>query len=311
MKFLQKTSVLIVLSLATSAYGRIHDGLRRNLEPTPKVAAVFRHYFDGFEEEDEDAVDRLVNSVRVPSLTDGIPSYEGDYHGTISAGSGPYMWFGGINTATPPYQTSLYVYLDPSTCDGDNKGFDFTSATFEPGSDDGHRRDYIFHIGCDAEADEQWVGAFAASASHNTNWGPGEANSDSVGNPSENLEGANAIKDAGWYQLVHYFYADKVVVPGSDVLTCDMSIIGPNGNTLVTWTLQDQSDIIGETVEGNRYGWFTYNGIDGLAIDNIEMRSEVDKNACKKGGWETLIRLDGTPFKNQGDCVSYMNRGEK
>jgi len=32
-------------------------------------------------------------------------------------------------------------------------------------------------------------------------------------------------------------------------------------------------------------------------------------NECKKGGWETMRRADGTPFKNQGDCVSYVNTG--
>lgn len=33
-------------------------------------------------------------------------------------------------------------------------------------------------------------------------------------------------------------------------------------------------------------------------------------NECKKGGWETMSRADGTPFKNQGDCVSYVNTGK-
>jgi len=31
---------------------------------------------------------------------------------------------------------------------------------------------------------------------------------------------------------------------------------------------------------------------------------------CKKGGWQTMSRADGTPFKNQGDCVSYVNTGK-
>ncbi|HEX8286784.1 MAG TPA: hypothetical protein VF556_02245 [Pyrinomonadaceae bacterium] len=31
---------------------------------------------------------------------------------------------------------------------------------------------------------------------------------------------------------------------------------------------------------------------------------------CKKGGWQTLRRADGTPFTNQGDCVSYTNNGK-
>lgn len=31
--------------------------------------------------------------------------------------------------------------------------------------------------------------------------------------------------------------------------------------------------------------------------------------ACQKGGWQTLIRQDGTAFTNTGDCVSYGARG--
>lgn len=33
-------------------------------------------------------------------------------------------------------------------------------------------------------------------------------------------------------------------------------------------------------------------------------------NECKKGGWQSMSRADGTPFKNQGDCVSYVNTGK-
>ena len=32
-------------------------------------------------------------------------------------------------------------------------------------------------------------------------------------------------------------------------------------------------------------------------------------NACKQGGWQNLVRQDGTGFKNQGDCVSYAAKG--
>jgi hypothetical protein len=30
---------------------------------------------------------------------------------------------------------------------------------------------------------------------------------------------------------------------------------------------------------------------------------------CKKGGWQGLNDSNGTPFKNQGDCVSYVATG--
>jgi hypothetical protein len=34
------------------------------------------------------------------------------------------------------------------------------------------------------------------------------------------------------------------------------------------------------------------------------------KNDCKKGGWQNLFRADGTPFKNQSDCIQYFNTGK-
>jgi hypothetical protein len=34
------------------------------------------------------------------------------------------------------------------------------------------------------------------------------------------------------------------------------------------------------------------------------------KDECKRGGWSDLARADGTAFKNQGACVSYVNTGK-
>jgi hypothetical protein len=36
----------------------------------------------------------------------------------------------------------------------------------------------------------------------------------------------------------------------------------------------------------------------------------TDKNACKKDGWQSLVRKDGSGFKNQGDCIQYLNTGK-
>ena len=35
----------------------------------------------------------------------------------------------------------------------------------------------------------------------------------------------------------------------------------------------------------------------------------ANKDACKKDGWKTLQRADGSTFKNQGDCIQYVNTG--
>lgn len=38
------------------------------------------------------------------------------------------------------------------------------------------------------------------------------------------------------------------------------------------------------------------------------VRAET-REACKNGGWQVVKRADGSSFKNQGDCVSYVNTG--
>jgi hypothetical protein len=34
------------------------------------------------------------------------------------------------------------------------------------------------------------------------------------------------------------------------------------------------------------------------------------KQDCKDGGWMTLSGADGSPFKNQGDCIQFVNTGK-
>lgn len=35
-----------------------------------------------------------------------------------------------------------------------------------------------------------------------------------------------------------------------------------------------------------------------------------NKDACKNGGWQNYTRADGSTFKNQGDCIQYVNTGK-
>jgi hypothetical protein len=51
--------------------------------------------------------------------------------------------------------------------------------------------------------------------------------------------------------------------------------------------------------EGNSHGF--------VAIPSTVATS---KDQCKGSGWQSLTRIDGTTFKNQGDCVSYTNNGD-
>jgi hypothetical protein len=75
----------------------------------------------------------------------------------------------------------------------------------------------------------------------------------------------------------------------------------------------------GADLRGNGYVWITLwqNGFAGdvLAIDNQRtglwpLPVPMNANQCKDGAWQALVRPDGTPFKNQGDCVQYVNTGK-
>jgi hypothetical protein len=44
------------------------------------------------------------------------------------------------------------------------------------------------------------------------------------------------------------------------------------------------------------------------AVETFE--TPADKDACKNDGWKTLQRANATTFKNQGDCIQYVNTGK-
>lgn len=48
---------------------------------------------------------------------------------------------------------------------------------------------------------------------------------------------------------------------------------------------------------------------NGTTYDFQIFQVAQSADACKDGGWQTLKRADGSSFKNQGDCVSYVNTG--
>ena len=51
-------------------------------------------------------------------------------------------------------------------------------------------------------------------------------------------------------------------------------------------------------------------------VSNVQLGQDADadvatkKDECKKGGWADLTRADGSSFKNQGDCIQYVNTGK-
>jgi hypothetical protein len=71
-------------------------------------------------------------------------------------------------------------------------------------------------------------------------------------------------------------------------------------------------------LRGNGYVWITLwqNGFGGdvLGIDNQRTALLPDvptsKDQCKANGWQSLFRPDGAAFRNQGDCIQYVNTGK-
>lgn len=51
-------------------------------------------------------------------------------------------------------------------------------------------------------------------------------------------------------------------------------------------------------------------GLVGLASPAGAVDTDAAaKASCKDDGWKKLVRTDGTPFKNQGDCAAYASQG--
>jgi hypothetical protein len=77
-------------------------------------------------------------------------------------------------------------------------------------------------------------------------------------------------------------------------------------------TLQDLYIIFDEgtdTPAGGTVGTPGTVHIDNISVNNQVVgspTSPVTKDDCKNGGWKNLTGANGQPFKNQGDCVSYV-----
>ena len=47
-----------------------------------------------------------------------------------------------------------------------------------------------------------------------------------------------------------------------------------------------------------------------LILMRIPFPVVADKDLCKDGGWDARFRSFGGIFKNQGDCIQYVNTGK-
>lgn len=188
---------------------------------------------------------------RVTSGTGGITSSDGVAHGSLTPGGGPFTRFGGYSSIFGfGFTASLDVYIDPAAW-ADETGFDYSVAVSDKfGS---HRRDFIFHLGKDGSD-------LKVNASNNTDFGFNAFKLD-----NENSGNNFIIGSAGWYTLEQDFRND------GGVLAVDFNLYDSSDSLLYSVTRSDASDVIATEVGGNRYGWFTYNDQNGLAIDNTTL----------------------------------------
>ena len=262
------------------------------LAAVPVLAAI--HYFQGFETDTYD----WSGVTRVASGTNGVISAAGDFH--AEAADGAFTRFGGYESTFPTggYTTSVDVYLNVEAGNANDTRFDWSSAINKP--DGTHRRDFVFNAGFYTDTDTTGSGPrFVISASNNA--------TRSGAFPKNPGRDPFSIVETGWYTFEHHFYN-----VGLGVLAVDLRITTLNGAPQHTWTLSDPTDIIGSTVGGHRYGWFVIQEFPVLAIDNASLLSvnqAGSASACKNDGWQQLTRADGTTFRNQGDCVQYVNTG--
>lgn len=49
---------------------------------------------------------------------------------------------------------------------------------------------------------------------------------------------------------------------------------------------------------------------NGTVYDFEPYRVATSKDECKKDGWMTVRQADGSSFRNQGDCIQYVNTGK-
>lgn len=212
------------------------------LAAVPAFAGYPTPWSQGFESDTTGWFDGLQGSDTygtITRVTGPLSPFQGSAYATVVGDndSAPFTRFGGYSDTFPygGYKTSLAVYLDPGAMQlGD--GFDYSTASNDAAGV--NRRDFIIHVGKQANGD------LLVAGSNNSNFAT-----------RMDLASINhyAVTSAGWY-IMESAFRDN----GSGVLAVDLNLRDASNTLLFTETRSDASDIIGTTVGGNRYGWFTF-----------------------------------------------------
>ncbi len=270
-------------------------------------ASAALNYFQGFE---VDTGDWVVSQgiTRVASLSGvlGLPSSSGGYHAEIqnlhdgydtSFGDAGYSFYGGADSVYHGdfYQgIDVYINVDwvPPLPYSSIPAFwiDMTPYHADPGN---YGAEHNFRIKALGGTVEVYV--------------------DGLGTPTATLT------SSGWYTFLMTWR--KAADPTDPVIT-DMNVYDATHTRLGTtqvFATSPGGPFASSDLRGNGYVWITLwqNGFadDLLAIDNqrtglLPWPVPTSKDQCKDGGWRLLFRGDGGSFKNEGDCIQYVNTGK-
>jgi len=123
---------------------------------------------------------------------------------------------------------------------------------------------------------------------------------------------------SGWYTFLMTW---RRAANLADPVITDMNVYDSNQTLLASIPVLATSPggpFASSDLRGNGYVWITVWQNDfasnRLAIDNqrtgLLLAVPTSKDQCKKGGWKSLFREDGTAFRNQGKCIQYVNTGK-
>ena len=65
-----------------------------------------------------------------------------------------------------------------------------------------------------------------------------------------------------------------------------------------------------ETAKDGEQALDVDNTLVNTTLFTYEIPVPTSKDECKNDGWMTMGREDGSAFKNQGDCVSFVANGK-
>ena len=278
--------------------------------------SVSANFFQGFEVNNNgwNVFGGTFDAVRVPSGTHGITSHTGSFH---AEAVGPVQQCDFVYSAATDWSgysrpfpvggwtTDIWVYLDMAATTVNDTRFDWiASAVNMPDCE--HRRDFGFNFGWYNDSGPYGDGPrFVVSGNTNT----GRCNSD----PRNPGMDPFTITTPGWYKLEGQFEDN------GGVLRVTLRLFNSANTLLHTWVRSDPTDIIGTTVGGNRYGWFSSNEFPFLAFDDSSLTGvqfycdSGSGPAATQGYWMnhpdawcvSSITIGGVPY-TKADAIAAM-----